>query len=183
VVVGGESFLGDPGAMQPILTERLSIRPFTLEDAPFILRLLNEPSFIENITDKGVRTLEQAATYLADGPIASQAVRGHGLWLVEHRGTGAPMGMCGLIKRDSLEEVDLGYAFLPEYWGLGFATEAAEACLAHGRETLGLRGVLAIVSPRNEASIRLLDKLAFSRTGRMEVTPGESVEIYRRDLA
>jgi RimJ/RimL family protein N-acetyltransferase len=169
--------------MQPILTERLCIRPFVLEDAPFILRLLNEPSFIENITDKGVRTLEQAATYLAEGPMASQAARGHGLWLVEHRGTRAPMGMCGLIKRDSLDEVDLGYAFLPEYWGLGFAVEAAGACLTHGRGALGLRVILAIVSPGNGASIRLLEKLEFRRTGHMEVTPGDPVEVFRRDLA
>jgi RimJ/RimL family protein N-acetyltransferase len=168
--------------MRPLLTERLLIRPFTLEDAPFILRLLNEPSFIENIADKGVRTLQQAADYLAQGPLASYATHGHGLWMVQHRGTGNPMGMCGLIKRDTLEEVDLGYAFLPEFWGLGHAREAAEASMAWGRGTLGLRGLLAIVSPGNAASIRLLEALGFQRTGSMACAPGDEVEVYRAML-
>jgi RimJ/RimL family protein N-acetyltransferase len=92
------------------------------------------------------------------------------------------MGMCGLIRRDALPEVDLGYAFLPEFWGLGHAREAAAACLAFGRDALGLRTLLAIVSPGNSASIRLLEALAFHPTGRRELTPGDEVEIYRRDL-
>lgn len=173
------ALVDDPGTMTPLLTDRLLIRPFTLDDAPFILRLLNEPSFIANIADKGVRTKEQAQDYLQQGPLASYATHGHGLWMVEHHGTGAPMGMCGLIKRDSLPEVDLGYAFLPEFWGQGFAREAAEACLAFGRETLGLRGMLAIVSPGNAPSIRLLEALAFRPTGRMELAPGDEVVTYR----
>ena len=168
--------------MLPLLTERLLIRPFVPSDAPFILRLLNEPSFIENITDKGVRTLDQAAEYLTTGPLASYATHGHGLWMVQHRVTGHPMGMCGLIKRDNLTKVDLGYAFVPEFWGLGFAREAAEACLAWGRDTRGLRGILAIVSPGNTASIRLLEALAFQRTGSMIYAPGDEVDIYRLEL-
>ena len=168
--------------MAPLLTERLIIRPFTGEDAPFILRLLNEPSFIENIVDKGVRTLDQAADYLAQGPLASYTAHGHGLWMVQHRTTGHPMGMCGLIKRDTLPEVDLGYAFVPEFWGLGYASEAAAACVAWGRDTLNLRGVLAIVSPGNAASIRLLQGLGFQFTGTMEHNPGDVVEVHRLDL-
>lgn len=163
----------------PLLTERLLIRPFTLEDAPFILGLLNEPSFIENIADKGVRTVEQAAAYLMDGPLASYATHGHGLWMVQHRTTGNPMGMCGLIKRDSLPEVDLGYAFCPEFWGLGYAREAAEACLAWGRDEKGLRVVLAIVSPGNAGSIRLLEALHFQFQKTMELAPGDEVGVYR----
>lgn len=169
--------------MNPLLTPRLRIRPFTLEDAPFILRLLNEPSFIANITDKGVRTLDQARDYLTTGPLASYAAHGHGLWLVQHRGTGNPMGMCGLIKRDTLSDVDLGYALVPEFWGLGYASEAAGACLAFGREALGLRCFLAIVSPGNDASTRLLQGLGFLRTGTMECSPGDVVEVHRLDLA
>ena len=168
--------------MEPLLTERLLIRPFTLGDAPFILQLLNEPSFIENITDKGVRTLEQAGNYLLGGPLASYQAHGHGLWMVQHRVTGNPMGMCGLIKRDTLPELDLGYAFVPEFWGLGYAREAAEACVAWGRDTLSLKGLLAIVSAGNGASIRLLEKLQFYRTGAMEVAPGDEVDVYRLDL-
>jgi RimJ/RimL family protein N-acetyltransferase len=169
--------------MLPLPTDRLAIRPFTLTDAPFTLRLLNEPSFIANIADKGVRTIEQAEDHLQQGPLASYAAHGHGLWLVEHRGTGVPMGMCGLIRRESLPEVDLGYAFLPEFWGQGFAREAARACLAFGREELGLRGMLAIVSPGNTPSIRLLETLAFLPVGRMELTPGDEVVMYRIDFA
>jgi len=165
--------------MTPLTTEHLTIRPFTLEDAPFILRLLNEPSFIDNIADKGVRDLDQARDYLRGGPLASYAAHGHGLWLVAHAGTGNPMGMCGLIRRDILPELDLGYAFCPEYWGLGYAREAAKACLAWGRATLGLQGVLAIVSPGNTASTRLLEDLAFQHMGKRELTPGDPVEVYR----
>ena len=168
--------------MTPILTDRLTIRPFVLEDAPFLLRLLNEPSFIANIADKGVRTLEQAGDYLRQGPLASYATHGHGLWMVQDRETAQPMGMCGLIKRDSLPEVDLGYAFVPEFWGQGYAREAAVACLAWGRGSLGLQAVLAIVSPGNAASIRLLVALAFGSTGRMELTPGDEVVVYRLGL-
>jgi RimJ/RimL family protein N-acetyltransferase len=169
--------------MLPIRTKRLVIRPFVLEDAPFILRLLNEPSFIEHITDKGVRTLEQAGAYLTGGPLASYATHGHGLWMVEDRASGTPAGMCGLIRRDSLPEVDLGYAFLPEWWGRGLAREAAAACVAHGRDALGLRAMLAIVSPGNGPSIRLLEALAFRADGRMEVAPGDEVLVYRIELA
>lgn len=167
--------------MLPLTTARLVIRPFQLEDAPFILRLLNEPSFIEHIADKGVRTLEQASAYLEGGPLASYAAHGHGLWLVAHGQTDTAMGMCGLIKRDTLPEVDLGYAFLPEFWGLGYALEAAEACVATAAG-LGLKGLLAIVSPGNSASIRLLEKAGFQPTGRQELTPGDPVEVFRKDL-
>lgn len=177
-----KAFLGDAVTMLPFATNRLIVRPFTLEDAPFILRLLNEPSFIEHITDKGVRTLAQAETYLTQGPLASYATHGHGLWLVQHRETGTPMGMCGLIRRDTLPEVDLGYAFVPEFWGLGYAREAASACLAWGRDTLRLGGMLAIVSPGNAASIRLLEGLGFQHSGRMAFAVDDEVDIYRIPL-
>ena len=179
--IGSGPVPGNHGGMLPLTTERLLIRPFQLEDAPFILRLLNEPSFIVNIADRGVRTLEQAVAYLENGPLASYAAHGHGLWLVAHRQTGTAMGMCGLIKRDALPEVDLGYAFLPEFWGLGYALEAAEACVAYGA-SLGLQGLLAIVSPGNSASIRLLEKAGFQPTGRLELVPGDPVEVFRKEL-
>ncbi len=166
--------------MIPVTTERLIIRPFTLDDTPFILRLLNEPSFIEHIADKGVRTLGQAAEYLTRGPLASYATHGHGLWLVQHRDTGNPMGMCGLIRRETQPEVDLGYAFCPKFWGLGYAREAAEACVAWARDCLGLPGLLAIVSPGHAASIRLLEGLDFRLVKTMEIEPGDPVVLYRR---
>ena len=138
-------------------TPRLRLRPFTLEDAPFALRLLNEPSFLEHIGDKGVRSLEDARRYLEGGPMASYARHGHGLLAVELKEARALIGMCGLLKRDNLDDADLGYAFLPEAWGRGYALEAARAVMDEAR-----RGrVLAIVSQANAASIRLLEKLAF----------------------
>jgi len=166
--------------MTPLDTDRLTIRPFTLVDAPFIVRLLNEPSFFEFIGDKGVRTVEQAEGYLRQGPLASYASHGHGLCMVQDRVTGAPMGMCGLIKRDTLPEVDLGYAFVPEFQGL--AREAAAACLAHGRAELGLGGVLAIVAPGNAASIRLLTALGFAPNGRVAHGAGDEVAVFRLAL-
>lgn len=165
--------------MLPLQTERLTLRPFTVEDAPFILRLLNEPSFIANIVDKGVRTEAAAADYLRQGPMASYAEHGFGLWLVADRATGVAMGMCGLIRRATLPEVDLGYAFVPEYWGRGLAREAAAACLAYGRDVLGLRALLAIVTPGNAPSIRLLEALGFAANGRMAFEPGDEVLVFR----
>ena len=138
-------------------TPRLVLRPFTLDDAPFALRLLNEPSFLEHIGDKGVRDLEGARGYLETGPRASYARHGHGLLAVDLKATGETVGMCGLLKRDTLDDADLGYAFLPEAWGQGYALEAARAVL----EDAGRARILAIVSQANTASIRLLEKLAF----------------------
>lgn len=138
-------------------TSRLRLRPFTLTDAPFALRLLNEPSFLEHIGDKGVRDLEGARGYLERGPMASYAKHGHGLLAVELKATGEAIGMCGLLKRDTLDDADLGYAFLPEAWSQGFALEAARAVMDDAKR----ERLLAIVSPKNAPSIRLLEKLAF----------------------
>ena len=153
-------------------TERLCIRKFSLNDAGFMLRLLNEPSFLENIGDKGVRTLENARSYILDGPIASYTKFGFGTWLVEDPKSGAPMGLCGLLKRDVLEDFDLGYAFLPEFWSQGYAFEAAWAVLSYARETLGLERVVAITQVDNESSIRLLGKMGFAFEGLIRLAAG-----------
>jgi RimJ/RimL family protein N-acetyltransferase len=145
----------------PIATPRLVLRPFVPDDAAFVLQLLNEPSFIRYIGDRGVRDAEGARQYLANGPLASYARFGFGLLLVATRDTGKPAGMCGLLKRDTLADVDLGYAFLPAFWSRGYAREAAAAVLAHGRDTLGLSRVVAITTPDNAASIRVLTHLGF----------------------
>ncbi len=142
-------------------TPRLMLRHFTLDDGAFVLRLLNEPSFHEYIGDKGVRTLEGAHAYLTDGPLASYAQHGHGLNLVLLRDSGTPIGMCGLLKRDTLEAPDIGYAFMPEHWGAGYAIEAAEAILASAWDHFGLTRVLAITNEHNAPSQRLLVKLGF----------------------
>jgi RimJ/RimL family protein N-acetyltransferase len=108
-------------------TDRLILRQFTTEDAEFILELVNEPSFIQNIGDRGVRTLEDARSYILRVAVASYEKNGFGLYLVELKESGQAIGMCGLIKRDGLEDVDIGYAFLPKFWSKGYAQEAASA--------------------------------------------------------
>ncbi|HSU17732.1 GNAT family N-acetyltransferase [Longimicrobium sp.] len=159
--------------MTVVETERLVLREFTPEDAEFILRLLNEPSFIANIADRGVRTTDDAAAYLTDGPIRSYAAHGHGLWLVALKEAGMqPIGMCGLLRREQFEDVDLGYAFLPEFWSRGFAFEAAAAVLEYGKRSLGLARAIALVAPHNAGSIRLLEKLGFAFSSHVQMKPG-----------
>ena len=145
--------------MKILETERLILRQFSTDDADFILRLLNEPSFIQNIGDRGVRTLDDARSYILRVPIASYDKNGFGLNLVTLRETGSSIGMCGLIKRDELEDVDIGYAFLPEYWSRGYAVEAATAVKEYARTVIGLKRLVAITDPENQASIRVLEKI------------------------
>ena len=152
------NFEHEPG-MDVLETARLRLRHFIADDAAFVLELLNDPAFLQNIGDKKVRTLAEARGYLLQGPMASYAEHGFGLNLVVLRESGAPIGMCGLLKRPNLQDVDIGYAFLPHFTGKGYATESAAAVLAHGREQFGLQRIVAIVSPHNRASIRVLEKL------------------------
>lgn len=140
-------------------TERLLLRPFTTDDAPFILTLLNEPSFLRFIGDKKVRNLEDARQYLLNGPIASYERHGFGLLLVELKDSNIPVGMCGLLKREELPDPDIGFAFLPDYWNKGFAFEAATAVMNDARERLKLSRILAIVNHDNDSSIKLLERL------------------------
>lgn len=140
-------------------TERLTLRRLELGDAEFILGLLNDPSFLRFIGDKGVRTVEDAREYLTKGPIASYERFGFGLFLTERKEDRAPIGICGLLKRDSLKDVDVGFAFLPQFWAKGYAFESASAVMTLARNELGLARVVAITSPDNEASARLLEKL------------------------
>jgi ribosomal-protein-alanine N-acetyltransferase len=142
-----------------IETERLLLRRLSTEDAGFILELLNEPSFIRNIGDRGVRTMEGANSYILNGPVASYAKNGFGLYLVKLKETEESIGMCGLIKRDALEDVDIGYAFLPRFWSKGYAVESAQAVKVHAKDTIGLNRLAAIVDPENEGSIRVLEKI------------------------
>jgi ribosomal-protein-alanine N-acetyltransferase len=137
------------------------VRTLTEADALFILELLNEPSFIRNIGDRGVRTVEDAREYITAGPQASYARFGFGLYLVELRTSSTPIGICGILKRDQLPEPDIGFAFLPAYWSQGYALEAAEAVRDYAGAGLNLPRLLAIVSPSNASSIRLLERLGF----------------------
>ena len=140
-------------------TRRLRLRYLTPQDAAFILELLNEPDFIRNIGDRGVRTLEDARRYIQSGPVTGYAKAGFGLYLVELKESGTPIGVCGLLKRDYLEDVDVGFALREGFRRQGYAFEAAEAVMSHGREVLGLGRIVAITSPGNDASIRLLRRL------------------------
>jgi len=142
-----------------IETERLVLRRLTTGDAEFIVELLNQPSFLRFIGDKGVRNTEDAVRYLETGPLASYEQHGFGLYLVELKESGIAIGMCGLLKRDSLPDVDVGFAFLPHHWSQGYAFESASAVMTYGRKALGLRRIVAITSPNNDASIRLLEKI------------------------
>ncbi|HEX6644085.1 MAG TPA: GNAT family N-acetyltransferase [Gemmatimonadales bacterium] len=154
-------------------TPRLRIRELTEEDAPFIVELLNDEAFLRFIGDRQVRTLDDARAYVRNGPLASYAAHGYGLWLVESRDTTAPAGLCGLLRRDYLEDPDIGFAFLPAFRARGYGREAAEAVLAHARSRLGVGTVAAIVSPANTASISLLEKLGFRYERPVEV-PGDA---------
>jgi RimJ/RimL family protein N-acetyltransferase len=146
-------------------TERLMLRRLTLRDAAFIRGLLNEPSFLRYIGDRGVRNDEQARAYLRDGPLASYEKNGYGLWLVVRKEDGAPLGLCGLLRRDALDAPDVGFALKPAYWRQGYAREAARAVLDYGRNTLGLHRIVAIVQPVNEASARLVETLGLRFEG------------------
>ena len=166
----------DPFGMNVLDTPRLTLRRLAVDDAAFILALVNEPSWLRHIGDKGVRTLDDARRYITDGPMAMYDRHGFGLYLVERKEDGAPIGLCGLIKRDTLEDVDIGFALVPAYWARGYAREAATATLAHAREAFGLARVVAIVSPGNSDSIKLLESVgfAFERTLRL---PGETRDV------
>ena len=147
--------------MTVLQTERLALRRLTADDAPFLLELLNDAAFLRFIGDRGVRTLDDARAYVERGPAASYAQHGFGLYRVARRDDDTPVGICGLLKRDALEHADLGYAFLPDHRSRGYALESAAAVIAHARRDLGLDRLLAITSPDNDASIRVLEKLGF----------------------
>jgi ribosomal-protein-alanine N-acetyltransferase len=165
-------------------TDRLTLHRFSTQDAPFIVGLLNEPSFLRYIGDKGVRTEADACRYLEAGPLASYERFGFGLYRVDLKEIGEPVGMCGLLRRDWLPDADIGFAFLPQFWAKGYAFEAASAVLAHARDVLGLERVVAITSPDNEASMALLAKLGFrfERLARASEKEAE-VRLFARDLA
>lgn len=164
-------------------TPRLTIRPFALTDATFVLRLLNEPTFIANIADKGVRSLADAEDYLRNGPLASYAEHGFGLCLIELKPANVAIGMCGLLKRDYLDQADIGYALLPEHCAFGYAHEAATAVIAQARASRRIPRLLAIVSPDNQRSINLLQKLGFAYQRVMTMEDSDDqVSLFSADL-
>ena len=143
-------------------TERLLLREFTEEDGSFMLALFNDPAFIRFIGDKDVRTEEEARAYLRDYYISSYSLHGFGPYCVLLRDSGTPIGMCSILKRSWLADPDLGYAFMPEYRGCGYAAEAGRAVLAYARGELGLKRLVAIINHDNHASIKLIGMLGFT---------------------
>jgi RimJ/RimL family protein N-acetyltransferase len=168
--------------MPPVATERLRLRRLTPGDAEFMLRLLNDPSYVRYIGDRGVRTTEEARSYIVSGPLESYSRHGFGLYLVELKETGEPLGICGLLKRESLPDADLGFALLPAFWGQGYAFEAASAVVRYARSEHGLTRLLAITSQDNDASIALLEKLGFRDEGMMKWSDDEAVRVFALDI-
>ncbi len=168
--------------MQIAETARLRVRTARLEDNVFFYDLVNDPAFLEHIGDKGVRSLDDATEALRTGPVAMQEERGHSLWVVELREERIPIGMCGLIKRDTLDGIDIGYAYLPAWRGQGYAFEAAQAVIAHAPR-LGIRTLLAITSPNNLASNGLLRKLGMRFVKFTHLVPEDAgTNLYSIDL-
>ncbi|MEP0545656.1 MAG: GNAT family N-acetyltransferase [Rhodothermales bacterium] len=168
--------------MDVIETERLVLRHQTEDDAPFVLGLMNDPDWLRHIGDRGVRTVADARAYIRDGAVAMYAQHGIGLYLVEAKRRRVPVGVCGLLRRATFDDVDLGFALAPEHRGRGYAREAAAATVAYGRDVLGLDRIAAIVSPGNAASVRLLEGLGFAFERPFTYPDGDAVQLFALDL-
>ena len=165
--------------MEVAQTERLLLRWLDLGDSVFILELVNDPSWMRYIGDKGVKTIQDAKRYIENGPVAMYQRLGFGLYMVDLKENGVPIGICGLIKRDALPDVDLGFAFLPRFWGNGYAFESASAVMSYGRRALGLSRIVAILSKDNHRSARLLEKLEFGFDGTVSLQAGgDELKLY-----
>ena len=164
-------------------TDRLVLDKLGVDNAEFILGLVNEPSFLENIGDRGVRNLDDARQYILDGPVASYRENGFGLLLTRLKVDGSPIGICGLVKRETLQDADLGFAFKPAYWGQGYAFESSAAVMEHARHVLGLERVVGITDPANRGSIRVLQKVGmrFVRMLQLE-EDDEAVKLFSVDF-
>ena len=163
--------------MKILETERLIVREIVAEDDEFILDLLNQPSFIKYIGDRHVRSREEAREFIENRYRSSYRAHGYGLYTVESKETGAPLGMCGFVRRETLPAADIGFAFLPQFEGRGYAFESASAMMNYGREVLGFKRVLAITSLDNESSGRLLGKLGFKFDG-VKTIGGEELKLF-----
>ena len=157
-------------------TERLTLRRLYIEDAGFILKLLNSPGWLEFIGDRNVKTIAAAEAYILSGPVKSYEENGFGLSLVSLKDGGNPIGACGLLKRDYLDHPDIGFAFLTEYMGQGYGYESAKAIMEYAKKELNLKNILAFTVPNNIASIKLLEKLGF-RFDKTFNMPGEDEEL------
>jgi len=164
-------------------TPRLILRRQTTDDAEFIFRLVNDPSWLRFIGDRGVRSVEDARNYILNGAMDSYARHGFGLYLTVLKDSGVAIGICGLVKRESLADVDVGFAFLPQFAGQGYAYESACAVMAHAKNDIGLRRVIAITHPDNVASIGLLEKLGLKFERKIRVAADkDEIGLFAHDF-
>ena len=169
--------------MSIVKTDRLSLRKIDTDDAAFMLRLLNDPEFIQYVGDKKARDLGSAKTYILEGPVASYQNFGFGLYLVELNDDRAPIGICGILKRDFLDHADLGFALMPGYRGCGYAFEAAQATIELARSDLKLSRIVAFTAMNNTRSIKLLERLGMSFDRMVDLPPdGKKVNLYGCNL-
>ena len=169
--------------MSVIETPRLALRQLTPDDAAFILALLNDPTWLRFIGDRGIRSLADARAYILNGPVASYTQHGFGLWLVSRKADAVPVGLCGLLKRDVLDDVDLGFAFLQPHQAQGYGEESAAATLVYARSILGLQRLVAVTSPDNAGSIRLLEKLGLCYEKMIRLAPAaEEIRLFAINL-
>lgn len=160
-------------------TERLLLREFTTDDTAFILELVNSAGWLQYIGDRNIKSVEQAKAYLENGPIKSYRENGFGLCLVERKDDAKAIGMCGLLKREYLDTPDMGFAFLPEFNGNGYAYEIANATVEYAKNKLKISTVSAITMANNEKSIRLLEKMGFSFKKTIFLPTGkEELQLY-----
>lgn len=169
--------MGPSHSIPVVETRRLLLREISTDDGGFIFNLMNEPAYLQNIGDRGIRTVENARTYITEKLASSYAKFGYGLYLVELKGTRVPIGICGLVRRAALDHPDIGFAFLRQHWSQGFGLEAASATLDHSFHALGLTEVLGVTFQGNQSSIRLLEKLGlrFQRMIRLPAIDRESM--------
>ncbi len=163
-------------------TPRLRLRTLVETDANFYLSLVNDPSFINNIRDKGLRTEEQARHAIVQTHIEVHQQNGFSLYLIERIDDQIAIGLCGLVRRESLPGIDLGYALLPAFVGQGYAQEACLAVIADARHRLQLKRLLAITSPNNASSEKLLVKLGFKFEKSIVSDDGDAVNLSSLNL-
>ncbi|MBL7897524.1 MAG: GNAT family N-acetyltransferase [Crocinitomicaceae bacterium] len=167
-----------------IVTERLLIRKFTISDAAFMLELMNTPQWIKNIGDRNVKTIQDAENYLQKGALRYDELKGISFYAVCLRESEKVIGTCGFVKREFLEDVDFGFAFLPAYFGKGYAFESAVAMLDFGFDTLELHQCAAICLHENDSSVKLLKRLGFSYEKDITLQPdNELLALYKLNLA
>jgi RimJ/RimL family protein N-acetyltransferase len=163
-------------------TERLLLREFDEDDAPAFYLLGSDPAIIRYTGDPGggLTGIEHAGEILRSHPLADYRKHGFGRWACVHKARGELIGFAGLKYLDDLREVDVGYRFLPAYWGAGLATEASRAAVDYGFTRLRLGRIIGLVDPKNAASVRVLEKLGMTPVGMMEFR-GHSVARYQID--